>query len=127
MNEFNYTGWIKGGASGGGGSVEVDAELSTTSENPVQNKVITTALNDKAILNHKHVKADITDFPTLATVATSGSYTDLINKPSIPAAITVDAELSTTSENPVQNKVIAAKLNEIASSLDSALALANSI
>ena len=33
---------------GGGGSVTVDSELSTTSENPVQNKVITNALSDKA-------------------------------------------------------------------------------
>lgn len=34
-------------ASGGGGSVTVDSELSTTSENPVQNKVVTAALNGK--------------------------------------------------------------------------------
>src|SRR5574344_1194078 len=33
---------------------------------------------------HTHAKSDITDFPTLATVATSGSYTDLANKPTIP-------------------------------------------
>lgn len=32
---------------GGGASVTVDSELSTTSENPVQNKVITQALNEK--------------------------------------------------------------------------------
>lgn len=31
----------------GGGSITVDSELSTTSENPVQNKVITAALNEK--------------------------------------------------------------------------------
>ena len=42
----------------------------------------------------------------LATVATSGSYDDLTNKPTIPAAITVDSALSSTSTNPVQNKVI---------------------
>jgi hypothetical protein len=34
---------------------------------------------------HTHVKNDITDFPALAAVATSGSYTDLSNKPTIPA------------------------------------------
>ena len=33
--------------SGGGGSVTVDAELSTSSENPVQNKVIAEALTGK--------------------------------------------------------------------------------
>lgn len=32
----------------GGGSITVDDELSTTSTNPVQNKVVTTALNSKA-------------------------------------------------------------------------------
>ena len=42
----------------------------------------------------------------LATVATSGSYDDLTDKPTIPAAITVDSALSSTSTNPVQNKVI---------------------
>lgn len=35
------------GGGGGGTSVTVDSELSTTSENPVQNKVITQALNGK--------------------------------------------------------------------------------
>lgn len=35
-------------AGGGGGSITVDDALSTTSENPVQNKVITSALNNKA-------------------------------------------------------------------------------
>ena len=32
---------------GGGGSIDVDSALSTTSTNPVQNKVITAALNSK--------------------------------------------------------------------------------
>ena len=36
-----------GTISGGGGSVTVDSQLSTTSTNPVQNGVITTALNSK--------------------------------------------------------------------------------
>ena len=36
-----------GGGGGGGTSVTVDSELSTTSKNPVQNKVITQALNEK--------------------------------------------------------------------------------
>ena len=48
-------------------------------------------------------KANIAD---LATVATSGSYNDLVDKPTIPSAVTVDSALSSTSTNPVQNKVI---------------------
>ena len=50
--------------------------------------------------------SDLSNKPSLATVATSGSYNDLSNKPSIPSAVTVDSALSSTSTNPVQNKVI---------------------
>lgn len=52
----------------------------------------------------------------LATVATSGSYNDLTDKPTIPASATVDSELSSTSTNPVQNRVINAALNSKADS-----------
>ena len=34
--------------------------------------------------SHTHTKSEITDFPSLSTVATSGSYNDLSNKPTIP-------------------------------------------
>ena len=54
--------------------ITVDTELSSTSENPVQNKVIDSALGSKA------------NSADLSTVATSGSYNDLTNKPTIPAA-----------------------------------------
>ena len=37
-------------------------------------------------VSHTHTKSQITDFPTLSTVATSGSYNDLSNKPSIPSS-----------------------------------------
>ena len=52
----------------------------------------------------------------LATVATSGSYNDLSDKPTIPASATVDSELSSTSVNPVQNKIVNAALNSKADS-----------
>lgn len=52
----------------------------------------------------------------LAAVATSGSYNDLTDKPNIPASAIVDSELSSTSVNPVQNKVISAALNNKADS-----------
>ena len=57
-----------------GVSIDVDSALSTTSENPVQNKVITTTLNNKV------------DSSSLASVATSGAYSDLTGTPTIPAA-----------------------------------------
>lgn len=108
----------------------VDAELSATSTNPVQNKVINSALSGKlsttgtaakatadasgnVITSTYATKTELTsglankaNAADLAEVATSGSYNDLTDKPSIPAAITVDSALSSSSTNPVQNKVI---------------------
>jgi len=40
-------GWVNQTGGGGGGDIIVDSALSTTSENPVQNKVVTTAINAK--------------------------------------------------------------------------------
>ena len=74
----------------------VDNALSGTSENAVQNKVVKDALDGKANSSHTHTKSDITDFPTLATVATSGDYTDLTNKPSINDA-TLTIQKNSTS------------------------------
>lgn len=57
----------------------------------------------------------------LATVATSGSYNDLKDKPTIPAAVTVDSSLSSTSTNPVQNKAVNTALaGKLATSLKGA-------
>lgn len=85
---------------GGGQTIEVDSELSTTSNNPVKNKVITVELNKKI------------NASSLAAVATSGSYNDLTNKPTIPSSFPVDVELSEISTNPVQNAVITNALGE---------------
>lgn len=69
-------------------SITIDAELSGSSHNPVENAVVTAALATKA------------NTADLSTVATSGSYTDLTNKP------TIDSTLSDSSTNAVQNKVV---------------------
>jgi len=59
--------------------------------------------------------AFIKNKPEFAEVAISGSYDDLVDKPTIPSAITVDSTLNSTSTNPVQNKVLYAELNGKAS------------
>ena len=64
---------------------------------------ITPASIGAAKASHTHTASQVSG---LSKVATSGSYNDLTNKPSIPAAVTVDSALSSTSTNPVQNKVI---------------------
>ena len=55
---------------------------------------VTAQLLGKSNTSHTHTVSDVTDFPTLATVATSGSYNDLSNKPTIPTAL---ESLSTNS------------------------------
>jgi hypothetical protein len=76
--------WVRllkeGDVTGGAGAI-IDSEISDTSENPVQNKVV------KAYVDEK--------------VANSGGG----------SSVDVDTELSNTSTNPVQNKVITNAIN----------------
>lgn len=51
----------------GGGTITVDSSLSTTSENPVQNKVITNAINGKQDAGDYALKSEIPDVSGLAT------------------------------------------------------------
>ena len=61
-----------------------------------------------AASSHGHAASDVSG---LATVATSGSYDDLTDKPEIPDGVTVDSALSSSSTNPVQNKVVNSALS----------------
>ena len=160
--------------------ISVDSALSTTSENPVQNKVITNTLQTKANASDIPTKVSQLEndskFATQTAVATglatkadkdsltslesditslqttvenqdksiianaqaiqgkqdklvSGTNIKTINNQSILGSgnisiegggtVTVDSELSTTSENPVQNKVITTRITSIETSLAS--------
>lgn len=106
-------------------NITVDAELSSTSTNPVQNKVIKVALDGKLGKNDTAVNASKVNNLTvetavpknakftdtvymhpsthpasmitgLASVATSGSYNDLSDKPTIPSAYTLPNATSST-------------------------------
>ena len=87
-----------------GEAVTVDSALSDSSINPVQNKVIKSALNNKADSSHTHNQSDIdgltdaltgkansthkhitSDITDIANVAKTGSYNDLTDKPAIPS------------------------------------------
>ena len=77
------------GGSGDGGSanIEVDGALSSSSTNPVQNKVINTAINQTLAAAKSYTDNKVSnkmDQVTLATVATTGDYNDLKNKPTLP-------------------------------------------
>lgn len=59
--------------------------------------------------------ANYTPTASLATVATSGSYNDLSDKP------VVDSALSSTSTNALQNKVVKAQIDTLQSNIDTKL------
>lgn len=70
--------------TGGGGGI-TDVEVDGTSV--VTGTVAEIDLTGKSDVGHTHTKSAITDFPTLATVATSGDYDDLLDKPTIPSNV----------------------------------------
>ena len=112
-------------------TVTVDSALSSTSTNPVQNKVIKEALDKKQNVMQYSTLPNAQD--NLGAIvqymgATTSDYTNGFFYKSIydtesasyiwvlvefAANITVDSALSTTSENPVQNKAITNKIGEI--------------
>lgn len=55
-------------------------------------------------------KSQVSDFPSLATVATSGSYSDLSNKPTIP---TVTDTYSGTSSNGMSGKAVKSAIDAL--------------
>lgn len=77
------------------GTMLVDAMFDINSTNPVQNKVITTRINEHA-----------------------AKFDDIYSKIENIPTITIDTALSTTSTNPVQNKVITAKTQAIDGSIN---------
>lgn len=100
-------------------NIVADAELSATSTNPIQNKAVQAAFSS--------VNSNINDLQGEMPTPTqkeawsaksdfSGSYTDLTNKPTIPV---IDAALSATSTNAVQNKIVKAALDKKVTKEDS--------
>lgn len=69
------------GIATGANKTTVDSALSTTSTNPVQNKVINTALAGKANSTHTHSASDITSGVFGLNKGGTGSGTDLANAP----------------------------------------------
>ena len=128
------------GKDGADGGVTVDTELSSTSTNPVQNKVIYSALEDK--MNTKDILSgfallggatnirwregtqfigsiNAANYSGTARAATHDGAGNIISETyakktdiSGGGSITVDTELSSTSTNPVQNKVIKGALDD---------------
>lgn len=110
------------------GSVTVDSELSETSENPVQNKVAKAEL-DKKLSKTGHTPnmylgttehGDVVTRPApklYMSPATGGTKITLETFEGVSEVIvrhvSVDSFLYEESENPVQNKVLTRKINEL--------------
>jgi len=101
--------WAEG--TGSGGSVTVDSALSDSSTNPVQNKVVKAALDAKQDTLTAGANIDITNGVISATGGGGGT-------------IDVDGSLSSTSTNPVQNKIVKAALDAKQDTLSAAQLLA---
>lgn len=96
-------GYVDSKVASGGGGVTVDDAMSDTSTNPVQNKVVKTALDTKA-------------GTAVATTSANGlmSAADKTKLDGVEAGATrttVDAALDAASENPVQNKAVLSALD----------------
>lgn len=64
----------------------VDTSFVANSTNPVQSKVVKSALDGKSNTGHKHVKADITDFPTSMPASDVSAWAKAATKPSYSKA-----------------------------------------
>lgn len=94
---------IIGFTSGGGGTV--DSALSTTSENPVQNKVITNAINGKQDAGDYALKSEIPDTSELATKEELAAKLDTATYNSEKANFALKSELPDTSTLATKSEV----------------------
>lgn len=97
------------GIATGANKTTVDTSLSTSSTNPVQNKVVASALNGKvSAVSGKGLSTN--DYTNDEKQKLSGIATGATKN-------VIDSSLSTSSTNAVQNKVVTAKLNTLTSNL----------
>lgn len=89
----------------GGGTITVDSELSTTSENPVQNKVITNAINGKQDAGDYALKSEIPDTSELATKEELAAKLDTATYNSEKASFALKSELPDTSTLATKSEV----------------------
>lgn len=74
---------------------------------------------------HTHTVSQITDFPTLGALASKDKVDESDLNFNIPEGVVVDSALNTTSENPVQNKVITNALSSYVKTADLNVTLGN--
>lgn len=85
-------------------SITVDSAFSTSSTNPVQNKVVNSAIEGLKT-SVSDVQSDLNSKVNTLQAKNTAQDTEIAKKLNASAYV-VDAALSTTSTNPVQNKVV---------------------
>lgn len=123
---------IPRGTPGADGGVTVDEVLNATSLNPVANKTVYAALQEKVtaeeIADTYAKKSDVSALLSTKLGVTATAYAatrdgagnnivDTYAKKTDIPNITVDAELSNTSMNPVQNKVVKTNMDSLYNNL----------
>lgn len=121
-NEGDNVEWQVVGSSG-----TVDQHYDGTSTNAQSGTAVAEAISTK-----QDTISDLSDIRSgaalgetavqpsdLATVATTGDYNDLINPPTIPAAVTVDQHYSASSTNPQSGTAVAEALQTVSDELPS--------
>lgn len=103
----------------------MDAELSATSTNPIQNKAVksavdtlTSSVNSKVATSTYNTKMTSLDSSISALQSKNTAQDAAIDKKLDKSAYVVDEELSETSKNPVQNKVLNEALTRTAEILN---------
>lgn len=119
---------IPRGTPGADGGVTVDEVLNATSLNPVANKTVYAALQEKVtaeeIANTYAKKSDVSALLSTKLGVTATAYAatrdgagnnivDTYAKKTDIPNITVDAELSDTSTNPIQNKAVKTNMDSL--------------
>ena len=127
---LNFT--IPRGNPGADGGVTVDEVLNATSLNPIANKTVYAALQEKVtaeeIADTYAKKSDVSALLSTKLGVTATAYAatrdgagnniaDTYAKKTDITNITVDAELSDTSTNPVQNKVVKTNMDALYNNL----------
>ncbi len=127
---LNFT--IPRGNPGADGNVTVDEVLNATSFNPIANKTVYVALQEKVtaeeIANTYAKKSDVSALMSTKLGVTATAYAatrdgagnnivDTYAKKTDIPNITVDSSLSDTSTNPIQNKVVKTAIDTVTASI----------
>jgi len=107
-NDLAGTLTITATGGGGGGSSTLDglSDVDLTTSSPANNQVLKYSGSGSNWVSANVNYSELVGSPTLATVATTGSYSNLIGKPSIPVDISDLSDVDTESVIPTTGQIL---------------------